>query len=84
MRTKYITTTTKVDLDQSREVWSNGKAGDARVSVWATNDNRLVWAETNGDPVAAQDELRDCLLAEGLDAEIVERVIEGDLSGIGS
>ena len=82
MKTKYISNETAVDLDKSAEVWSNGRDGDARVTLWADEGAVHVWAETNGDPVYGEDSLRACLLDEGMDSAIVERVLVGNLSDL--
>jgi hypothetical protein len=79
---KHISNDTTVDLDDSLCLWDNGLAGDARVELWADTDCEHVWAETNGDPVYGEDELRDLLLAEGMDEDVVDEVITGDMSSL--
>lgn len=80
--TKYISNDTQIDLKESREVWSNGQYGDKRVALWADRDNVHVWAETNGDPICGEDDLRECLAEQGMDVGMIERVITGDLAGL--
>ena len=82
MKIKYLSNLVTVDLDKSAEVWSNGRCGDARVTLWADEGAAHVWAETNGDPVYGEDELRACLLTEGMDPATVEAVLIGDLTGL--
>ena len=77
---KAITSDIEIDTDQTREVWSNGEVGDKAVSLHT--DGIYVWAETNGDPVARQDELAALLREQGFTEDRVGRIIEGDLSDL--
>lgn len=83
MATKWLNSSTVVDLTQSRRVWDNGVDGDAHVALWADAGNVHVWAETNGDPVYGVDSLSALLVEEGLDASDVQRICDGDLSAVG-
>ena len=83
MTTKNLDNYTQVDLTESSSFWTNGEPGDARIELWADKGNVHVWAETNGDPVCGEDELRKLLLTTlEMDAEIVEKVLIGDLSDL--
>ena len=77
---KAITSDIEIDTDQTREVWSNGEVGDKAVSLHT--DGIYVWAETNGGPVARQDDLAALLREQGFTEDRVGRIIEGDLSDL--
>ena len=82
MRHHHITPSIAVDLDTAHELWTNGRPGDHRVTLMESGDRQYVWAETNGDPVAQRDDLLSLLIAEGMDAGIAERALDGDTSGL--
>lgn len=82
MNTKYITNTTTVDLDTSREIWDNRRDGDASVTLWASIDEANIWAETSEGPVAEGLGLRELLESQGFESLVIDRILDGDLTDL--
>lgn len=80
---KYLGNNVAVDLSNARMVcrWdlSDNSSGDGIVQLWCTNQGEVVWLETNGDPVVAQDDVVSLLVQCGLSEHAAMRVSEGDI-----